>query len=113
MILWVDRETCSEGHRMIPENRRLGRHAGQCLLCHRMRERHTYTKEAREWIPIITADPCCYCGKRGGTIDHILAKKSGGTDDWDNLTGACHSCNARKRTIPLLQFMLRQLPSSS
>jgi 5-methylcytosine-specific restriction endonuclease McrA len=42
-----------------------------------------------------------------------LAKKSGGTDDWDNLTGACHSCNARKRTIPLLQFMLRQLPSSS
>lgn len=82
-------------------------------MCHRLREARHYDQEARDWIPIITADPCCYCGRRGGTVDHIVARTSGGSDDWMNLTGACHSCNARKRTIPLLQFMLRSLPSSS
>ena len=33
---------------------------------------------------------------RRGTLDHILAKDRGGTDDIDNLVLACFACNQRK-----------------
>lgn len=33
----------------------------------------------------------------------------GGTNDWDNLAGACRPCNSRKRDKPLLNFMLLEL----
>lgn len=29
-------------------------------------------------------------------VDHILAKKLGGTDDWENLQALCKSCHSRK-----------------
>lgn len=99
---------------LTPENRRKGRHTGACLLCHRIREKRTYDSNAKAWVAVIVNDPCCYCGSSvGGTIDHIIPVKRGGTDGWTNLTGACFSCNARKRTIPLLQFMLRRLDAAA
>jgi 5-methylcytosine-specific restriction endonuclease McrA len=109
IVKWVDRTVCPEGHPLTSENRRRGRHAGECLLCHRIRERHTYDAEAKAWIGIIVHDPCSYCGQPiGATVDHIVAVKCGGGDQWDNLAGACFSCNAQKRTIPLLDFLLRR-----
>jgi len=40
---------------------------------------------------------CQYCGStRKLTIDHIMPKSKGGTDDWDNLVVACSSCNIKK-----------------
>lgn len=40
---------------------------------------------------------CQYCGStRKLTIDHIVPKSKGGSDDWDNLVVACSSCNIKK-----------------
>lgn len=47
---------------------------------------------------------CTYCGGPAGTIDHIRPRQFGGTDDPDNLTDACQSCNSRKGTLPVELF---------
>jgi 5-methylcytosine-specific restriction endonuclease McrA len=41
---------------------------------------------------------CQYCGTKEGTmtLDHILPKRLGGADSWDNLVCACSKCNNRK-----------------
>lgn len=96
---------CPQGHPLVEGNLRKGRHAGKCLLCHRIRETRSYDDDAKAWIAIIVNDPCCYCGEPGGTIDHIVPRSLGGTHEWSNLTAACFSCNARKRIWPLLRFV--------
>lgn len=41
---------------------------------------------------------CQYCGARGVpmTTDHIIPKKAGGIDSWENLVCACTKCNNLK-----------------
>ena len=41
---------------------------------------------------------CQYCGVRSVpmTIDHVISRKKGGEETWDNLVAACVPCNARK-----------------
>lgn len=43
---------------------------------------------------------CAYCGKAldgdDATVDHVIAKANGGTDDPDNLIAACRRCNGTK-----------------
>jgi 5-methylcytosine-specific restriction endonuclease McrA len=40
---------------------------------------------------------CQYCGAtRRLTIDHVVPRSKGGSDDWDNLVVACSSCNTKK-----------------
>jgi len=41
---------------------------------------------------------CQYCGKRGVplTIDHVMPKRRGGKDTWENLVTACIDCNNAK-----------------
>ena len=41
---------------------------------------------------------CQYCGVRSVpmTIDHVISRKKGGEDTWDNLVAACVPCNTRK-----------------
>ena len=41
---------------------------------------------------------CQYCGSKEGpmTIDHVIPKRLGGEDSWDNLVCACLECNNRK-----------------
>ena len=53
---------------------------------------------------VLDGDPCSYCGRVGGLIDHIVPRYTG-TDDWDNLTAACKSCNSRKGNRSLLWFL--------
>lgn len=42
---------------------------------------------------------CTYCGEHGGKLecDHVFPRSRGGTDDLDNLTTACRTCNRSKR----------------
>lgn len=61
---------------------------------------------ARDYIRILHDDPCSYCGRPGGTVDHIAPVTRGGTNCWTNLTSACLSCNSRKRTRSLLDYLL-------
>lgn len=45
---------------------------------------------------------CTYCGvplvegSRETTVDHVIAKANGGTDDELNLVSACRRCNGQK-----------------
>jgi 5-methylcytosine-specific restriction endonuclease McrA len=41
---------------------------------------------------------CQYCGTNRGamTIDHVIPKKLGGSDTWENMVCACVKCNNRK-----------------
>jgi 5-methylcytosine-specific restriction endonuclease McrA len=49
---------------------------------------------------IITRDNnrCQYCGSTKGpmTIDHVIPKRMGGDDSWENLICACAKCNNKK-----------------
>lgn len=64
---------------------------------------------AAEYETVLRADPCVYCGKSGGTVDHIVSVFDGGDDSVDNLAGACRSCNSSKRDKSLLEFLLWKL----
>jgi len=40
---------------------------------------------------------CVYCGsKRDLTIDHVMPKSRGGTNEWTNLVTCCSKCNIKK-----------------
>ena len=51
-------------------------------------------------------DPCSYCGRAGGTIDHIVPTARGAATTSLNLTGACDRCIGLKGQWPLLPFLL-------
>jgi CRISPR/Cas system Type II protein with McrA/HNH and RuvC-like nuclease domain len=40
---------------------------------------------------------CVYCGaKKELTIDHVIPKSRGGTNEWTNLVTCCSKCNLKK-----------------
>lgn len=39
------------------------------------------------------------------TVDHIVPRSAGGTNDLYNLISACHSCNSRRRDTPIAEFV--------
>lgn len=80
-------------------------HPERCAARRHGRRAISMTGESREFIAIILRDPCAYCGGTGGTVDHITPVSLGGTNAWENLTGACLSCNSSKNAQPLLHFL--------
>lgn len=40
---------------------------------------------------------CRYCGGSADTVDHVVPKARGGSDDESNLVAACRPCNSAKR----------------
>ncbi|MFC4387751.1 HNH endonuclease [Gracilibacillus marinus] len=52
---------------------------------------------------------CIYCEQdvpRGQmTIDHVLTFAQGGTNEFSNLLPACNTCNKRKGSKPVLEFL--------
>ena len=61
--------------------------------------------ETRDWEKTLRADPCAYCNEPASEVDHIRPRVAGGSDSWQNTTGACHECNQNKAAIRLLQFL--------
>lgn len=62
--------------------------------------------EAQNW-------KCCWCGcdttderkkSNSSTIEHMLPKSLGGSDDWDNLAMACNKCNNKRGNVPVEEF---------
>ena len=39
---------------------------------------------------------CRSCGEPATDVDHIVARRAGGSDDEDNLQSLCHACHSRK-----------------
>jgi len=50
---------------------------------------------------------CSYCGAIGGILeaDHIVPISKGGTNDLDNLTTSCRTCNRQKKDKSASQFI--------
>ncbi len=59
-----------------------------------------------DYEAIIKNDPCVYCGEPGGEVEHVEPLALGGSSEWDNLAGACRSCNSSKHATPLLMYLL-------
>lgn len=39
---------------------------------------------------------CHWCGQAANTVDHLIPRARGGTDDPANLVAACGTCNSRR-----------------
>lgn len=63
------------------------------------------TRDSLDYKEILKADPCAYCGAPCEHIDHIVPVIVGGSNQWENLTAACASCNGSKQARSLLTFM--------
>jgi hypothetical protein len=59
------------------------------------------------WAAIVRWDPCSFCGGPGGTVDHIVPRSARrkGVNAWNNMAGACGSCNGSKGAESLLLFL--------
>lgn len=56
---------------------------------------------------------CVYCGsKRNLTLDHVVPKSRGGTNDWTNLVTSCMKCNLKKanRTPEEARMVMNKKP---
>lgn len=65
-------------------------------------------KQKRERLYSQYNGHCAYCGKSISrsemTIDHIVPKSKGGSNDDDNLLPACRACNLGKGRMSLEEF---------
>lgn len=73
---------------------------------YRARKTSAQVENTSEYRSVIRYDPCAYCNKAGGVVDHIIPLINGGPEACDNLTSACRSCNARKGSQSLLNFLV-------
>lgn len=64
--------------------------------------------QEKTYAEMLTRDPCSYCGRKAGEIDHITAVSKGGPSSWDNLTAACVPCNRSKFNHPLVLWLAKQ-----
>jgi 5-methylcytosine-specific restriction endonuclease McrA len=66
-----------------------------------------YDEATLEWIKGLDGEPCTYCGELAETVDHIVPRSNGGTNDRQNLAPACNRCNRRKNNLPVNEFLRR------
>jgi 5-methylcytosine-specific restriction endonuclease McrA len=66
-----------------------------------------------EYMGLLRADPCVYCGSPTNHIDHIVPLAREGAHEWGNLAPTCATCNASKATQDVLTFMLRRLTTAT
>ncbi|MDI6840212.1 MAG: HNH endonuclease [bacterium] len=56
---------------------------------------------------------CQYCGAKGVpmTTDHVIPKRLGGEDSWENLVCACIKCNNKKRDMTIEEVRMKLIRS--
>jgi 5-methylcytosine-specific restriction endonuclease McrA len=54
---------------------------------------------------------CQYCGTSGKdlTIDHVIPRRLGGKQNWENVVTACYNCNHKKGGRPLHKTNMKLL----
>jgi len=68
-----------------------------------------YLHDAR--LRLLDRDKCCvYCGEelsmKTASIDHMIPKSKGGSDDDSNLVLSCKACNDAKQDLMPLEFIM-------
>jgi hypothetical protein len=58
------------------------------------------------WETIILSDPCSYCGGPANTVDHVVARGSGGRNHWTNKAPSCRACNGQKGMSSVPMFLV-------
>ncbi len=83
-------------------------------LSHFVRRPLPQLKLSRKGVFARDKHVCQYCGHTGGelTLDHIVPRDRGGTNDWDNLVCCCLKCNNKKgnRMPTEAKMLLRKKP---
>jgi 5-methylcytosine-specific restriction endonuclease McrA len=51
---------------------------------------------------------CAYCGSPAGTLDHVKAKRRGGSSVQHNLVAACAGCNRAKGSAEWMSWFRAQ-----
>lgn len=62
------------------------------------------------WLLAIQGGRCAYCGcqyPKLPCVDHVIPASRGGSDEIDNLIGACRPCNSAKRNSTPLHYLIR------
>ena len=59
-----------------------------------------------QWLKALKKDPCCYCGGKGGSIEHIVPRTVLKGTHWENKSGACQKCNSKKSNQKLIWFLV-------
>lgn len=72
-------------------------HKTRCPACTRSSSSKGYDRQWRNLARTYYGQPCHYCGTPADTVDHLIPKSQGGTDDPTNLVPACRPCNSAKR----------------
>jgi hypothetical protein len=71
----------------------------------------------QQYRAAVRRDPCVWCmnqpteqgsGNRSGTIEHVLPKSLGGKNGHDNIAHACASCNSKRSSTGIVQFMIEK-----
>ncbi len=64
------------------------------------------TKKAK--LKLTMPHKCWYCGCfEISTVDHVVPKSKGGSDDLDNLVLCCKSCNSKKQDLSVHEFKFK------
>lgn len=79
---------------------------------------YAYNNAVKVWVRTRLSESqnhrCCWCGRQttelpdrphSATIEHILPKSQGGTNDFHNLAMACRKCNAGRGTMSVEEFL--------
>jgi 5-methylcytosine-specific restriction endonuclease McrA len=61
----------------------------------------------------IRAASCFYCGRSGGTVDHVVPLSRGGQHAEGNLVPACRSCNSSKGDKLLIEWLILKRVSAA
>jgi 5-methylcytosine-specific restriction endonuclease McrA len=61
----------------------------------------------------LRAAACTYCGKPGGTVDHVVPLSRGGQHAEGNLVPACRSCNSSKADKLLIEWLILRRANQS
>lgn len=54
-------------------------------------------EDTKQHISWCRKQKCFYCGKDGGTHDHVIPISRGGDNHWSNIVPACSKCNGTKQ----------------
>jgi 5-methylcytosine-specific restriction endonuclease McrA len=81
----------------------------------RRRRLSTRSDQTLQFMDILRADPCAFCGAAADTnrqrisdVDHIVPLSRDGLDRWENMTAACAPCNRGRKDTDVLTYLARR-----